>query len=133
MNWLRPVTALIVGCATALVLFGAFYNRFSPRPEQGDPQLALQMIPVELLGGLLIGVLVYRVFGRKLADPTGSREDVHERMLMRFAFRRGGVVQLDRIENESPLDRMTARQLLHRWVQQGRAEETAPGEFRVLR
>lgn len=69
------------------------------------PNLATQLIPLEVLIGLLSAYAVWWVFGRRAGRMAQGRErqDVQERMVTRFAHRHGGRFTLRDLSEQSPL------------------------------
>ncbi|MFD1730946.1 hypothetical protein ACFSC4_07415 [Deinococcus malanensis] len=86
--------------------------------QVGDPALAARLWPLELLVGLLIAVLVWRLFARQLS--TGPRPDIQERMVERLAHRLGGRFTLADLNRSSPLSDEQARAVTARLLEQGR-------------
>ena len=72
----------------------------------------------KVLIGLAVGWLVYRLFGER--QRQAPRSDVQERMLYRFAHRRGGAFSLPELESGSPLSAEQARQAVDRLLAAGR-------------
>jgi hypothetical protein len=97
--------------------------------QVGDPALATRLIPLALLVGLAVGYAVWRIFGRKQTQP--GRPDVHERMVYRLAWRKGGVFTLSDLAESSPLDEAQARAVTARMLELGRL--TRDGETFALR
>ncbi|TSA84515.1 hypothetical protein FNU79_11185 [Deinococcus detaillensis] len=117
----RLIASLVAGLATALILYGVFLSDGRPFPYHNrvpDAELAFKMIPLELLIGLLIGWLVYGLFGRRQA--AAPRRDIQERMVYRFAHRRGGAFTLPELETQSPLSAEQARQVVEKLLEAGR-------------
>ncbi|GGJ74446.1 hypothetical protein [Deinococcus aquiradiocola] len=117
-GWLRPALSVIATLAVTLVAYGAVYNLGRPRNPHPDPLLAARLLPLELLVGVLVGVLAYRAFGARQAQVP--RPDVQERMVTRLALRRGGTFTLEQLTESSPLDARQAREVLARMQQEGR-------------
>ena len=130
MNWPRLLAALVAGFGTALASYGAIYNHFVPRSKNPDPQLAFNLIPLELLLGAVVGVLVFRLYSRKLENPHGAREDIRLRMLYRLAHRSKGVVQLSDLER-TPLESGEALNLLKVLEGQGKARDLGDGRYQL--
>ncbi|WP_332888919.1 hypothetical protein [Deinococcus arcticus] len=86
--------------------------------QVGDPALAESLIPLALLIGLVVGVLVWRSFGRRLSATP--RLDVQERMVYRLAHRRGGRFTLDDLRAGSPLNEAQAQAVTARMLDLGR-------------
>lgn len=117
----RLIASLVAGLASALILYGVFLSDGRPFPYHNrvpDAELAFKMIPLELLVGLLVGWLVYRLFGRRQA--AAPRSDIQERMVYRFAHRQGGVFTLPELETQSPLSAEQARQVVGKLLEAGR-------------
>ncbi len=117
----RLIASLVAGLATALILYGVFLSDGRPFPYHHrvpDIELAFKMIPLELFVGLLIGLLVYWLFGRRQA--TTPRRDTQQRMVYRFAHRRGGAFTLPELETQSPLSAEQARQVVAELLEAGR-------------
>lgn len=85
------------------------------------PQLAAQLIPLELLIGLLVGALVWWLFGQRAARLGAGRErqDVQERMVLRFAHRYGGHFTLRDLSEKSPLQGEQARATVTAMLENG--------------
>lgn len=130
MNWLRLLAALVAGFGTALASYGAIYNHFVPRSKNPDPQLAFNLIPLELLLGAVVGVLVFRLYSRKLENPHREREDIRLRMLYRLAHRSKGVVQLSDLER-TPLESGEVLNLLKVLEGQGKARDLGDGRYQL--
>ncbi|MBC7646854.1 MAG: hypothetical protein H7095_07040 [Pseudopedobacter sp.] len=130
MNWPRLLAALVAGFGTALASYGAIYNHFVPRSKNPDPQLAFNLIPLELLLGAVVGVLVFRLYSRKLENPHGEREDIRLRMLYRLAHRSKGVVQLSDLER-TPLESVEVLNLLKVLEGQGKARDLGDGRYQL--
>lgn len=130
MNWLRLLAALVAGFGTALASYGAIYNHFVPRSKNPDPQLAFNLIPLELLLGAVVGVLVFRLYSRKLENPHREREDIRLRMLYRLAHRSKGVVQLSDLER-TPLESVEVLNLLKVLEGQGKARDLGDGRYQL--
>ena len=116
--WLRPVLSVIATLSVFLIAYGAVYNLGRPRNPHPDPLLAARLIPLELLLGLLAGVLAYRAFGRRQQDAP--RPDTQERMVTRLALRRGGRFTLTELAESSPLTETQAQEVLGRMLETGR-------------
>lgn len=86
--------------------------------QVGDPSLAARLWPLELLIGLLVAWLVWRLFSRQLS--TGPRPDIQERMVERLAHRLGGRFTLADLSRSSPLSDDQARAVTARLLEQGR-------------
>ncbi|WP_293912017.1 hypothetical protein [Deinococcus sp.] len=117
----RFIAALVAGLGTALILYGVFLSDGRPFPYHhrfADAALAFNMIPVELLGGALIGWMVYWLFGGRATQA--ARSDIQERMVERFAHRRGGQFTLPELETQSPLSPEQARAAVATLSAQGR-------------
>ena len=123
MNWPRSVLAALASLGTALVAYGAVYTHGNPYPSAGDPLLAFRLLPLELLVGVLIGLLVWRAYGRAASVPP--RPDAAERMVLRLAMRRGGAFDLDDLLRHSPLGEPQARGAVERLLAAGRLREGA--------
>lgn len=125
VNWPRLLLACLAGLGAVLVAYGAVYTHGNPHPLTGDPPLAFKLLPLELLIGLLSGLLVWRAFGRVASAPP--RPDAAERMVLRLAMRCGGAFALDDLLRESPLSEPQARGALERLLDAGRLREGANG------
>lgn len=117
LAWLRPVLSIIATLAVFLIAYGVVYNLGRPRNPHPDPALAARLLPLELLLGLVAGVLAYRAFGRR--QQHAPRSDTQERMVTRLALRRGGRFTLPELTEGSPLTAEQAGEVLARMVQAG--------------
>ena len=117
LAWLRPVLSAIATLAVFLIAYGVVYNLGRPRNPHPDPALAARLLPLELLLGLVAGVLAYRAFGRR--QQHAPRSDTQERMVTRLALRRGGRFTLPELTEGSPLTAEQAGEVLARMVQAG--------------
>lgn len=70
--------------------------------EFADPQKALILWPFEVFIGLIVAVVVWKWFDQRL-DTVKTRLDIHERMVLRFAYRHGSVFTLRDLCQKSPL------------------------------
>lgn len=129
--WMRPALGVIGGFGAALIVYGIAYSHGNPHGGTPDPLLAARLIPLELLLGVLVGVLVYRTFGRRQA--TAPRPDTQERMVVRLALRKGGRFTLEDLSESSPLSAQQAREVVGRMVETGRlrASENEPGGYQL--
>lgn len=118
LPWLRPVLGVIATLSVFLISYGAVYNLGRPRNPHPDPLLAARLIPLELLLGVLAGVLAYRAFGRR--QTAAPRPDTQERMVTRLALRRGGRFTLSELAESSPLTETQAQEVLGRMLETGR-------------
>lgn len=85
------------------------------------PELASRLIPLELLLGAVAGGLVWWLFGQRVAraESGNERPDVQERMVLRFAHRRGGHFTLRDLGESSPLSAEQAREVTARMLERG--------------
>ncbi|GGR05576.1 hypothetical protein GCM10008957_18150 [Deinococcus ruber] len=129
--WMRPVLSVIAGFGVALIVYGVAYSHGNPHGGVPDPLLAARLIPLELLLGVLAGLLVYRTFGRRQA--AAPRPDTQERMVVRLALRKGGHFTLADLSEASPLTPQQAREVVGQMLEAGRlrASETEPGGYRL--
>lgn len=127
---LRLLLSVFAGLGAALLAYALVYTHGNPRPTAGDPTLAFQLLPLELLIGLAAGLLFFRVFGRRQGEAP--REDVAERMVLRLAMRRGGRFTLDDLVNASPLTEAQARDAVRQLLERGRLREE-PGGYSLSR
>ena len=124
LAWLCPVLSVVTTLCVALLAYAVVYNLGRPRNPHPDPALAIRLIPLELLLGLVAGVVVFRSFGRRQqAEP---RPDSQERMVTRLALRRGGSFTLSELLESSPLTEEQARETLRRMVESGRLRYEDP-------
>lgn len=123
MHPLRLVLSLVAGAGAALVAYAVVFTHGNPHPAAGDPLLAFRLLPLELLVGLLVGVMVHRAFGRRAATPP--RPDAAERMVVRLAMRRGGRFTLQDLVQASPLSESQARDAVARLLESGRLTREA--------
>lgn len=117
----RLIAALVAGLSSVLIMYGIFLSDGRPFPYHNrvpDVALALRMMPLELLIGLLVGLWVYWLFGRR--QFSAPRTDVQQRMVERFAHRRGGAFTLTELETQSPLSAEQARQVVTELLGSGR-------------
>ena len=116
--WMRPALSVIAGFGAALIVYGIAYSHGNPHGGTPDPLLAARLIPLELLLGLLVGLWVFRTFGRRQA--AAPRPDTQERMVTRLALRKGGRFTLQELSESSPLTPQQAREVVGRMVETGR-------------
>lgn len=121
MTSLRLLLSALAGLGAALLAYAIVFTHGNPHPKAGDPTLAFQLLPLELLIGLAAGLFVYRAFGRRQTEAP--REDVAERMVLRLAMRRGGRFTLDDLVNASPLTEGQARDAVRHLQERGRLRE----------
>ena len=158
---LRAVVAVVVGFASTLISFAAFYVRgdlgavFTYLGARGDarrlaeaggspaelqaaaakvhiladaaahPDFAVQMLPVCLVIGALLGYGAWRFFGGR--EQRAKKTDVQERMLMRYAYRGGGRFDMSSLLAGSPLDESQARSLIRRLENEGKLQRVEGG------
>ncbi|GAA5500804.1 hypothetical protein Dxin01_00529 [Deinococcus xinjiangensis] len=92
------------------------------------PELATQLLPLELLLGVLVGLGVWWIFGERVARAaSGARPDIQERMVLRFAHRRGGVFTLRDLMERSPLSAEQAREVTTRMLERGQLRREGEG------
>ena len=133
----RMFLSLIGGASAALIAYGVAFARGWPMGMvevngvrkygfklHGDAELAAHLIPLELLIGVLVAWLIYRAFSRRLA--SGPRADAEERMVYRFAMRKGGRFTLADLEAHSPLG-AGARAAVERMEANGRVVRDGDG------
>ncbi len=125
MNWPRSLLTVLAALGAALIAYGAVYTHGNPFPSKGDPLLAFELLPLELIAGLLVGLLVWRAFGRASSAPP--RPDAAERMVLRLAMRRGGRFALEDLLRDSPLSEGQARGAVDRLLEAGRLRADANG------
>ncbi len=118
MSWLRPVLSVITMLSITVLSYAAIYNLGRPRNPHPDPFLAARLLPVELLLGVLAGLLAYRTFGHQ--QQSQQRPDAEERMVMRLALCRCGSFTLTELFEESPLTEDQAQWATQRMVDTGR-------------
>ncbi|WP_019009014.1 hypothetical protein [Deinococcus aquatilis] len=97
------------------------------------PDVAVGLVPLELLIGLLVGVLVWWLFGRRVGRALDGQErpDVQERMVYRLAHRKGGHFTLADLSAGSPLTPAQAQAVTRHMVQTGRLLNESDGVFRL--
>lgn len=117
MSWLRPVLSVITTLSITILAYAVVYNLGRPRNPHPDPLLAARLLPVELLLGLVAGLLAYRTFGHQLL--VHQRADAEERMVTRLALRRGSFTLRELVE-ASPLNEARAQWATQRMVDAGR-------------
>jgi hypothetical protein len=118
LAWLRPVLSVVTTSCISLLAYAVVYNLGRPRNPHPDPALAIRLIPLEVLLGLLAGVMVFRSFEhRQWIEP---RPDTQERMVTRLALRRGGPFTLTEVIKSSPLNDEQAREALSRLMESAR-------------
>ncbi len=121
LAWLRPVLSVVTTLCIALLAYAVVYNLGRPRNPHPDPALAIRLIPLELVLGLVAGVVVFRSFRhRQHSEP---RLDTQERMVTRLALRRGGSFTLSELLESSPLTEEQALETLSRMMESGVLEE----------
>ena len=93
------------------------------------PDLATQLIPLELLVGVLCGAFVWWAFGRRTARMDAGRErpDVQERMVIRFAHRVGRPFTLRDLSEKSPLNAEQARSTVNTMLERGQLRRDGEG------
>lgn len=117
-SWLRPVLSVITTLSITILAYAAVYNLGRPRNPHPDPLLAARLLPLEVLLGVVAGVLAYRSFGRQLSGV--QRPDAEERMVIRLALRRRGRFTLAELVEASPLTGVQAQQVTARMVDAAR-------------
>lgn len=95
-----------------------------------DPDLATRLLPLELLIGVGAGLLIWHLFGRR-TQQAGARGDIQERMVRRFAYRRGGRFTLQELATGSPLEGEQARAVTARMLERGELQREGEG-FRLV-
>lgn len=97
------------------------------------PDVAVRLVPMELLIGLLVGALVWWLFGRRMGRALGGQErpDVQERMVYRLAHRKGGHFTLADLSAGSPLTPAQAQAVTRHMVQTGRLLQGGDGVYRL--
>lgn len=93
-----------------------------------DPVLAAKLIPLAVLLGVVVAVLVWRLFHRH--EGQDARPDVQERMVYRLAHRKGGKFTLRDLTDSSPLDEEQARKVTRRMLDVGRLQREGE-EYRL--
>ncbi|MFB9991815.1 hypothetical protein ACFFLM_07520 [Deinococcus oregonensis] len=99
------------------------------------PDVAVSLVPLELLIGLLVGAFVWWLFGRRVGRALGGQErpDVQERMVYRLAHRKGGRFTLADLTSGSPLTPVQAQAVTRHMVQTGRLLNDGGGDvFRLV-
>lgn len=93
------------------------------------PDLAVQLIPLELLIGVLAGYFIWWVFGRRAGRMEAGQErpDVQERMVLRFAHRHGGSFTLRDLAEKSPLNAEQARATVQHMLERGQLRREGEG------
>lgn len=93
------------------------------------PDLATQLIPLELLIGVLSAALVWWAFGRRAARMDSGRErpDVQERMVIRFAHRVGRPFTLRDLSDRSPLNAEQASLTVSAMLERGQLRREGEG------
>lgn len=133
MRYLRErgdVRDLEAGGADPATLEAARQSLAALGAQIADPELALRMLPVAALIGLLVGGLVWRLFGSR-AGRAGA-DDVQERMVLRLAYRRGGRFTPEDLRSASPLSDDQVQAVTRRMLEAGRL--TRDGDsFRLVR
>ena len=124
LAWLRPVLSVVTTLCVALLAYAVVYNLGRPRNPHPDPALAIRLIPLELVLGLVAGVVVFRSFGHR--QHSELRLDTQERRVTRLALRRGGAFTLSELLESSPLTEEQARETLSRMVESGHLEDEDP-------
>lgn len=95
-----------------------------------DPEFALRMLPVAALLGLLVGWLIWNLFGSRAG--RAARGDVQERMVLRLAYRKGGHFTLEDLRLSSPLSDEQVQAVTRQMLDAGRL--TRDGDaFRLVR
>jgi len=133
MRYLRErgdVRDLAAGGAGAAELEAARQNLAALGASIADPEFALRMLPVAVLIGLLVGWLVWRLFGSR--SGRAGRGDVQERMVLQLAYRQGGRFTLRELRSGSPLSDEQGQAVTRRMLEAGRL--TRDGDtFRLVR
>lgn len=133
MRYLRArgdVRDLEASGAGAATLEAARQSLAALGAQIADPELALRMLPVAALIGLLVGALVWRLFGSRVG--RAGADDVQERMVLRLAYRRGGTFTLGDLRADSPLSEEQGQAVTRRMLEAGRL--TRDGDrFRLVR
>nr|WP_249391349.1 hypothetical protein [Deinococcus sp. QL22] len=98
------------------------------------PDVAVRLVPLELLIGLMVGAFVWWLFGRRVGRALGGNErpDVQERMVYRLAHRKGGRFTLADLSASSPLTPAQAQAVTRHMVQTGRLLNDGDGIYRLI-
>ena len=118
----RWLAALVAGLSSALIMYAVFLSDGRPFPYHHrvpDVELAYKMIPLELLTGLLVGGLVFWLFGRRQASaPRSRRAGAHALPLRAPPGRDASPCRNSKAS--SPLSAEQARQVVGRLTEAGR-------------
>lgn len=124
----------IASGAGAAEVAAAKANALAVAQSFAVPDVAVSLVPLQLLIGLLVGAFVWWLFGRRMGRALNGQErpDVQERMVYRLAHRKGGRFTLAELSASSPLTPAQAQAVTHHMVQKGRLLQGDDGIYRLI-
>ena len=122
------VKRLLANGAAPEQVAAAKANALAVAQSFADPALAARLIPLEVLLGALAGLAVWWFFGQRAKrTEAGTRPDVLDRMVLRFAHRSGGCFTLRDLIDRSPLSAEQAREVTERMMHAGQLRREGEG------
>lgn len=116
-----------------LVALGCAYGLYGLVAVFGGVNLAYRLVPLEFIGAIVIGAVVYRLFQRvREGHSSGVRPDQAERAIERLAYRRRRPLTVQDVASDTLLDEPGALLALEAMVKAGSAERVN-GAYRIRR
>lgn len=129
----RILRETIASGAGAAEVAAAKANALAVAQAFAVPDVAVSLVPLELLIGVVVGAFVWWLFGRRVGRALGGQErpDVQERMVYRLAHRKGGRFTLAELTSGSPLTPVQAQAVTRHMVQTGRLLQGNDGVYHL--